>query len=70
MRVAKRLVPVVESYGAKFDWQFAVVNNPQVNAFCCPGEPAVVVLLCRVHLSRLLYDQVEKWLCTRAYFDS
>jgi len=28
--------------GYRFDWEFAVVNNDHVNAFCLPGGKVVV----------------------------
>lgn len=41
-RVAKRLAASTGEAGKKFDWQVAVVQSPQVNAFCLPGGKIVV----------------------------
>ncbi|MBA2480191.1 MAG: M48 family metallopeptidase [Planctomycetes bacterium] len=36
-RVAARLAAVTGPYAKDFEWQVAVVRDPQVNAFCLPG---------------------------------
>src|SRR5436190_16083256 len=41
-RVASRLAHATGSAGANFDWQVALIDDPQVNAFCLPGGKIVV----------------------------
>ena len=41
-RVAERLVPTVGAAGEGFEWQVALVDSPQANAFCLPGGKIVV----------------------------
>ena len=41
-RVVSRLAPATGQAGADFQWQVALIQNPQVNAFCLPGGKVVV----------------------------
>ena len=41
-RVASRLAAATGQAGADFQWQVALIQNPQVNAFCLPGGKVVV----------------------------
>lgn len=41
-RVASRLAAATGKAGADFQWQVALIQNPQVNAFCLPGGKIVV----------------------------
>jgi metalloendopeptidase OMA1, mitochondrial len=41
-RVARRVAKAAAADKPEFDWQFALVDSPQVNAFCLPGGKIVV----------------------------
>jgi len=41
-RVAKRVVAVAGKDQPEFEWQVALVDSPEVNAFCLPGGKIVV----------------------------
>ncbi len=41
-RVVRRLIPATGAGGAGFEWQAAVIDSSQVNAFCLPGGKIAV----------------------------
>lgn len=42
VRVARRLIEIVQVIEPSFDWKVSVVDSPQANAFCLPGGKIVI----------------------------